>query len=228
MPSIRLVPPAVNAWLWIVSGVLFAIYPIARPFSDERGLSGAGAFASPLWLVAHLCAVGAFTALLLAVTSTYATARTRPQAARIAWALHIVGACLILPFYGAEAFGLNALGKEAIRVGGTNAALLVGLSADVRGGVGLAVFLFGAVALAAGAVIGIGATSPMTFRRWGALVVAVAIVLLIPQFFLSQPLRVAHGMLYLTGTLIYAVALAREAARSASVTPADLRSAEAP
>jgi hypothetical protein len=48
-----------------VAGILFVLYPLLRPFSDESSLQGAQAFASTAWIVAHLLAVVGFILLAL-------------------------------------------------------------------------------------------------------------------------------------------------------------------
>lgn len=199
-----------TAVFWFLCGAFFVVYPAVRPFSAETGLSGAHAFASPQWLVAHLCAIAAFSCLLVAVTGTYSTAPARTRAAQVAWVLQTLGICLILPFYGAEAYGLHTLGQAAVSIGEPNATFLIGLASGVRGGAGLLVFLTGALILGVGAVLGVGATKPMTFRRWGAIVLGLAEILLVPQFFVDQPLRITHGVLFLLGAILYGVALRRE------------------
>ena len=45
-----------------VSGILFVLYPLLRPFSDESSLQGTQAFASTAWIVAHRLAVVGFKA----------------------------------------------------------------------------------------------------------------------------------------------------------------------
>ncbi len=40
-----------------VSGILFVLYPLLRPFSDESSLQGAEAFASTAWILAYMLAV---------------------------------------------------------------------------------------------------------------------------------------------------------------------------
>lgn len=43
-----------------VAGVLFVLYPLIRPFSDEESLQGAAAFTSTAWIVAHTLAMAVF------------------------------------------------------------------------------------------------------------------------------------------------------------------------
>jgi hypothetical protein len=219
MRAAQLVGPQSSAALWVLSGVCFAVYPMLRPFSSETGRAGADAFGSPLWLVAHLSAIVAFAALLLAATGTYAQVPVRPRTGRVAWLLLVVGVCLILPFYGAEAYGLHALGEAAVQADVPRAGDIVDIASLVRGGVGLAVFVAGAACLAAGGVVGIGATDPRTLRRWGTAVAGLALLLLIPQFLLDQPLRVAHGLLYLTGCALLAAGLLRDRVPAAAGEP---------
>ncbi|WP_158866037.1 hypothetical protein [Leifsonia sp. AG29] len=213
--SVRLMSRGATGAAWIVSGAAFALYPALRPFSSETGLEGARAFGSALWLVAHLSAIVAFAALLIAATGTYAEAWRRPVSARVAWLLQVVGVCLIFPFYGAEAYGLHALGVAAQGSSPATAARLVALASDVRGGVGLLVFLTGALCVAVGAVVGIFTTRPRSVSLLGSVLVAVALVLLVPQFFVGQPLRVAHGLLYLAGAVVYGIGVLRERRTSA-------------
>ncbi len=60
---------------FVASGVLFALYPLIRPFSDETSLQGARAFASASWLVAHSLAMAAFLLLGLGLLGLYTLLR---------------------------------------------------------------------------------------------------------------------------------------------------------
>lgn len=53
--------------LWI-AGAAFVVYPAVRPFSDEVSRSGAIAFASPRWTIAHTFGIVAFTLLGLGLS----------------------------------------------------------------------------------------------------------------------------------------------------------------
>lgn len=211
MPQTVLIGRRATAIAWASSGALFALYPIARPFSAESGLDGARAFASPMWLVAHVSAIAALGALVLAVTGTCLRAQRRPQVATTAWGLLVAGVCLILPFYGAEAFGLHAIGVAGAGADSARATELTDLAAEVRGGTGLVVFLVGAALLAAGAIAGVATAARGSLPWWAWSVFASAVVLLVPQFALDQPLRIAHGLLYLSGSALFAWSLLRPA-----------------
>ena len=102
---------------FVTSGVLFALYPIIRPFSDETSLQGARAFASASWLVAHSLAMAAFLLLGLGLLGLYTLLRDGAVERRtfLALALGWVGVALTLPYYGAEVFGLHAIGQRLSR-----------------------------------------------------------------------------------------------------------------
>lgn len=187
---------------------MFVLYPAIRPFSDEVTLSGAAAFASTAWLLAHGLAMAAF--ILTAFGMTALRAATGPRAAGTAeWAFVLgwIGIGLVLPFYGLETFGLAAIGAESIQ---RQDASLLAIAAAARGGPGLLVFLVGLVVLAVAAILAAVATWRAGLQpRWAAAPLAIGLVLFIPQFFWSQPLRVAHGLLVGGGCLSLALALWR-------------------
>jgi hypothetical protein len=72
MKEKRLMPRSTNAsrvrlgaLSLAASGILFVLYPLLRPFSDESSLPGAEAFASTAWILAHMLAVVGFLLLAL-------------------------------------------------------------------------------------------------------------------------------------------------------------------
>ncbi len=103
----------------VAAGVLFVLYPAIRPFSVEKGIGGAKAFASTSWLFAHSLAIIGFVLLafgLLGITGRLHRSASG-QLANRAFLLAGGGIGLTLPFYGAEVFGLHAIGKEALKRG---------------------------------------------------------------------------------------------------------------
>ncbi len=58
------------------AGVLFVVYPAARPWGDSTPAGSAAAFASPAWLVAHLAAVAAFVLAGVGLAALHAGLRT--------------------------------------------------------------------------------------------------------------------------------------------------------
>jgi hypothetical protein len=201
----------VGATALALAGVLFVLYPALRPFSDETSMDGAAAFASSLWIGAHVFAIFGFiltalgsAALWLALGET----RTEPLALRGA-ALIALGVALALPFYGAEAFALHAIGQAAMR---ENSTTILDISADVRGGVGLVIFLAGLTVLAVGAIIvAIAIWHSQLMSRWSGIPFALGLATYIPQFFGAQPIRVAHGVLVAIGCVWIASGMWRSA-----------------
>ncbi|NIL78226.1 hypothetical protein [Rhodococcus sp. B10] len=173
--------------LLVVTGILFALYPILRPYSSEAGSDGADAFASPLWVAAHVCAMIGFVTLVLAVSTVDARAPL----------VIGVGVGLVLPYYGAETFALHELGREAQATGAYD---LIDLAEPIRyGPTQMIMFGVGLVTIAVGAIL---------FARrlggWHSAVLAAGFATFLPQFFLPPWLRVAHGLLILAGCLLVA------------------------
>lgn len=132
-----------------LSGTFFVLYPAMRPFSDESSLQGAQAFASFSWVLAHSLAMVAFVLLALGLLGLYGLLQRTTVERRAIQALVLtwVGVGLTLPYYGAETFGLHAIGREAISE--KNPALL-SLVNSIRLQEGLVFFLPGLAFLAAG------------------------------------------------------------------------------
>jgi hypothetical protein len=190
-----------------VSGILFVLYPAIRPFSDEASLQGAAAFASPQWILAHVLAILGFILMTLALFGLYLTLQETPAERTALWGLVLtwIGVGLTLPFYGAEVFGLHAIGQAALDQ--KNAALL-DLANQVRFGPGFYVIITGLLLLAAGAVIiAIAIWKSHRLSKWSAIPFALGFVLYIPQYVATQPVRVAHGLLIFTGCLWIAIGM---------------------
>ena len=163
------------------AGVLFVVYPLVRPYGDATPDGAGAAFASPLWLVAHLAAMAAFVLVGVGLTAL---------PGRAALATWVAGTALVLPYYGAEAFALHAL---------AGAPDVAGLAEQVRmGATQLTVFGLGLVLLAAAGVL-----TALAVGRAG-LVFAAAMVLYLPQFFADPAVRIAHGVLLAIGCVILA------------------------
>ncbi|HKW19979.1 MAG TPA: hypothetical protein VJO13_01285, partial [Ktedonobacterales bacterium] len=185
----------------VVAGILFVLYPAIRPFSDETSLSGATAFASSEWLLAHMLGMLGFTLIGLGMLGLYFALReTRSE--RLAFRALVVGWLgigLTLPYYGGEAFGLHAIGQEALR---QHNATLVGLADVVRGGPQEVMFGVGLLLLGVSAImVAIAIWKSGVLPRWSGVPFALAFALYIPQFFGNQPIRVAHGLLVAIGCL---------------------------
>ena len=188
----------------VVSGILFVLYPAIRPFSDESSLQGALAFASSSWVLAHSLAMLAFILLTLGLLGLYlrlqATSVERPAL----WALVLswIGVGLTLPYYGAEVFGLHAIGQAALQQ--QNPALLSLVNA-VRWEQGIAFILVGLILLAIGTILfAIVIWRSGILLRWSGIPLAIGFALYIPQFTTSQFVRVGHGLFILLACLVLA------------------------
>jgi hypothetical protein len=199
-----------NATALVIAGIFFVLYPALRPFSDEVSLQGAAAFGSPYWLLAHMLAMVAFTFLPLGLLGLYNTLRdtTTERAGYWALVLSMIGVGFTLPFYGGEANGLHAIGQEALRQQNADILRLAGV---IRSGPGLIMFLVGLLLLAIAAIIAaVAIWRSGTYQKWSGVPFAVGFALYIPQFFGTQPLRVAHGLLLAFGCVWIAVVLWRQ------------------
>jgi hypothetical protein len=173
------------------AAILFVAYPVLRPYSTEQGLDGARAFGSNLWVAAHTCGMFAFLGLAAATVPL----RTGNR-------LILPAVALLLPYYGAEAFGLHAIGNAALRLDQPGLTSVVDQVRDNP--VALTMFGAGWILLAVGGIaLGIG-----LWRRGGrvgAVVTAVGLVLYLPQFYGPPWVRIAHGCLLAVGLLLVAV-----------------------
>lgn len=216
--------PAALRMPLVVTGVAMAAYLALRPYGDHGATldrEAAGAFASPWWIAAHLggvLALASFARVALRVDDL--VGGVAGQVAR--WSA-LVGLVLVLPYYGAETFGLHAIGTAVMEGGPTQ----VGLADDVRNQpVALSLFTAGLVLLAVSAV-----ASGLAWRGWvvvtgggagrgrAAWPLVAAVVLFAAQFLLPPVGRVAFAVAYLGAALGWAVAVARVDSREAEAVP---------
>ncbi|WP_163543742.1 hypothetical protein [Occultella kanbiaonis] len=196
-----------------VAGVLFVLYPAVRPWTDETTLAGAAAFASQQWVAAHTMGMVAF--MLLAAALLVRALET--GRARTAATFDAVGTALVLPYYGAETFGLHAIGLRA--VADADASLLE-LADTVRyGPVPMTMFGLGLLALAvAGILLARDAWRAGGLARAGGLLTGVMLALYLPQFFGTPAMRIGHGVLLAIGCIMLAIAWGRQANGQATQT----------
>ncbi|SEM09573.1 hypothetical protein [Rhodococcus maanshanensis] len=195
------------------AGVLFLLYPAVRPYSDylnQATMEGARAYASGAWVAAHFFGMIGFLLLGLAVQALREILRGTDgnRAGIAATVLTWVGVGLTLPYYGAEDFGLHAIGGRAVAEGTPE---LLDLVDGVRGGgTQMTMFATGLLLVAAGTVAAaVGIWRSGVLARWSGVPLAVGFALFIPQFFGSPWMRVAHGLLVAAGALWLAAELLR-------------------
>lgn len=201
-----------GVWALVAAGALFVLYPALRPWSDVTPAGAPAAFASPAWIPAHLAAVGGFvlvTAALLTLRTTLAHTGGR-RLASLALTTWSAGTALVLPYYGAEAFALNAIGEHIVRTGTTD---LLGVVEAVRmGTLQATVFAAGMLLLGtAGVLVAAAAARSRAFPSWSGLPFAAAFASYLPQFFATPAVRISHGVLAAVGCLVLAVAMRRAA-----------------
>src|SRR5919204_1228336 len=197
-----------------LAGICFVLYPAIRPFSDEVTMQGATAFASTQWLTAHVLAMVGFILTALGAAGLWlALSGTAVEGLAFrAAVLTAIGVGVTLPFYGGEAFGLHAIGQAALR---ENSSTILAISSDVRGGIGLVLFLLGLAAVGIGAIVlAVAMWRSALMSRWSGVPFAIGFALYIPQFFGTQPLRVAHGAVVAVGCIWIAYEIYRSSAHA--------------
>jgi hypothetical protein len=205
-----------GALAFAATGVLFVLYPAIRPFSDEVALQGAEAFASTAWLVSHILAIVGFLLVALGLLALHLALQETTVERLATWGLVLswIGVGLTLPFYGAEVFGLHAIGQEALN---QHSAALLKLANQVRFGAGLAMILVGLLLLAGGAIlVALAIWRSKLLPKWSGVPFALGFVLYIPQYVAPQPIRVAHGLLIAAGCLWIAAGLWQKTAGAGS------------
>ncbi len=208
--------PSFFAASFLLSGLFFLFYPAIRPFSSEAGLDGARAFASSSWIVAHTLGIFGFLLLALGSFGLYEQLRDTAAGSRMfkATLLLWLGAGLTIPYYGAEVFGLHAVGRRAISK--SNPALVKPLTHAIRWEAGIWFILIGLVLLAVGAIAAAAAVwRSGTIHRWAGVPLAAGLILYIPQFTGPQAIRIAHGALMFFGCALLGWSLLRNNPTSA-------------
>ena len=203
-------------------GVLFLAYPALRPWHDEGTVAGATAsMSSTAWVAAHFFAMAGFILMplgLLALRAALAATRAEPlalTAAVLAW----IGSGLVLPYYGAEDFGLHAIAGSA----GPRAGLLVLVHAVRYQPLAVTIFATGLLLLAIAAIMAaIAVWRSHVLPRASGILFAAGLALFLPQFFGPSTIRIAHGILLAAGSIILAAALwaSADRPRAAAIPPA--------
>lgn len=179
------------------TGVLMAVYLLARPYGDA-GDGAAAAYASTAWVVAHVC--GTLALASAARLGLRLSDLSDDVSARLARWSGLLGVVLVLPFYGLETFGLHAIGERAL----TDPAMLE-LTDEIRyhpaaiAGFGIGLLLISV----AGVAIGVTATRSLTMPAWAAWPLAAAIALFPAQYFVPPGGRIAFGVLYAFAAAVF-------------------------
>lgn len=188
-----------------VGGVLFALYQAIRPFTDTPQT-----MASSAWVLSHTLAIVGFvliSAALLALPGLRTDAAPRAPAVPalvLAW----LGTGPVLAYYGAETFGLWVIARAAVREDDPS---LVDLATEFHQATLPTVLFAGGLALlgVAGVLTAVVAARSAAMPRWSGVPFALGLLLLIPQFYTPQPVRIVHGILLAAGCVWLAAAMVR-------------------
>jgi hypothetical protein len=134
------------------------------------------------------------------------------------WALVLswIGVGLTLPYYGAEVFGLHAIGQAALQQ--HNPAILSLINA-VRWEQGIVFILLGLSLIAIGIILfAIVIWRSGILLRWSGIPLAIGFALYIPQFTMPQSIRVVHGLFILIACLVLAWSMANRNRATDSVS----------
>lgn len=204
------------------SGLLMAVYLLLRPYGDASSATSteaAAAFASTWWVIAHLA--GALALVQLGRLGLRIDDLLGTPTTMIARWSGLAGSVLVLPYFGAETFGLHAIGQ----LGLTDPTALA-LVEEVRNQpVALTTFGLGLLLLAAcGITTALAWHRAVRSGRWEAPAVAawplgVASALVLPQFYLVPAGRMTFGVAFAAAALVLAVSAHRASAVATDVGP---------
>ncbi|MGX7669522.1 hypothetical protein [Plantactinospora sp. DSM 117369] len=204
-----------GALLFAAAGALFVLYPAIRPWDDESTPAGAiAAMSSTAWVASHLFAMIGFILLPLGLLALRRAVDSTPgeRPAVAAMLTGWIGAGLVLPYYGAEDFGLNALAREAAE--GQRFDLLAVVETVRFSPVASTTFGIGLLALGIGAVLAaVAVWRSGTLTRYSGIPFALGFALFLPQFFTPAAVRITHGVLVGIGSAWLAWELWRAEAR---------------
>ncbi|WP_434739461.1 hypothetical protein [Micromonospora sp. SH-82] len=216
--------PRFGALALAVAGVLFALYPATRPWHDESTVDGATrAMTSGWWVASHLFAMIGFVLVTLGLLAVRDVVR-HTRAERLAFAAVVtgwIGVGLVLPYYGAETFGLHAIATTS--AAGQPVDLLDLVDTVRYHPVPVTTFGIGLLAFGVSAILtAVAVWRSGVLSRAGGVGFALGFALFLPQFYTPAAIRVAHGLIVAVGSVWLAVALWRGevAARPGGEPPA--------
>ena len=190
-----------------LSGIFFLLFPIARPFFDETTLSGAMQFESSRWVLAHSIGILGLTLMPLGFFGLYLFFKETKaeKAAFNAFIVNFIGACLTLPFFGAEAFSLQVIGRAAVTM---NNPSLIPLVNQVRFGPGIFFIVIGLIMMSISTII-IARASWISGKmaKWVGIPLVVGFVFFLPLLQGNpsfQWMRIVDGLLITVGCFILA------------------------
>ncbi|THV42008.1 hypothetical protein [Glycomyces buryatensis] len=191
-----------------LAGILFVLYEFVAPREDQTTLEGAESWASAAWSFAHIAAIIG----LILIPLTYGALRGHFEGTRnektafLAATTGYIGSALTISYYGAEVYGLKAIGARAVADG--DASLTEVGEAFRMDSVAATIFAIGLALIALAAIlIAVAVWRSGTVNRWSAIPLAAAMVLYLPHFYFPYAGRLAWGVLVGLSALILAWAM---------------------
>jgi hypothetical protein len=184
-----------------LSGLLWATFPLVRPFYDDlaRDPTGAAQTISSLrWVLAHLMLIIALVLLPFGLLTVFADQKSGPgrRLAFIGMVLGIAGGGLYLPVGGVEAFALPAIAQSYLQ----SQTGTLDLIDAARSGLRVTVFGPGLVLLGLGGIFtGLAVWRSQRLPRWAGLALALGLVFFLPL--LPQTVRIIDGLLIGIGAI---------------------------
>lgn len=197
-----------GAVAFAIAGVLFAAYEAVAPRADETTLDGAAAWASAGWSIAHVSAIVGLILIPLGYGAIRGFLDGTPQerTAHLAAVIGYIGSGLTISYYGAEVYGLKAIGERAVADGDPS---LTDVGNDFRlDPTAMTVFAIGLLLVAA-VLAAIAVWRSGSLPRWSAVPLAALLVTMLPQYFLPHAGRIVWGVLLAIAALWLAAALWR-------------------
>lgn len=205
-----------GAVAFALTGILFVVYEAAAPRRDQTTLAGAESWTTAGWALAHLAAIVGLILIPLgygAIRGHLEGTRNEKTAFKAA-AIGYVGSALTISYYGAETYGLKAIGQRAVEDGDPSMTE-VG-NAFRQDPTAMAVFAIGLALIAIAAVIAaVAVWRSGTLQRWSGVPLAALLVTMLPQYFLPHAGRIVWGAL----VAVAALWLAAELWKAAATTP---------
>ena len=201
-----------GALAFAIAGILFAVYEAAAPRADETTLDGAAAWASAGWSIAHISAIVGLILIPLGYGAIRGLLDGTPneRTAFLAATIGYIGSGLTISYYGAEVYGLKAIGQRAVADGDAS---LTDVGNDFRlDPTAMTVFAIGLLLVALAAVLAaIAVWRSGTLPRWSAVPLAALLATMLPQYFLPHAGRIIWGVLVAAAALWLGSALWRAA-----------------
>jgi len=204
-----------------IAGVLFLVYETVAPRTAQDTLEGAASWASSGWAVGHVSAIIGLILIPLgwAGLRNYLADTRTERLTYLATTLGYIGSALSISYYGAEVYGLRAIGARAVADGDAS---LTKIGEDFRlDAIAVTVFALGLALIAAAAILAaVAIWRSGTMSRWSGIPLATAMVLYLPHFSVPHAARIGWGALVTVGAVWIGVELWRAAARSAELRAA--------